>query len=98
MNSEQLIRNGFHELIIKFERAQNVSVSMYGAGAEPICPESAPVPRTSGVGAAQKSGGSAALITGTKVCTVFNCSTILFSFRVRCTRAIILFSRIKSKV
>ena len=34
-----------------------------GAGAGPFWSESAPGPRTSGAGAAQKSGGSATLIT-----------------------------------
>ena len=39
---------------------------MYGAGAAYFClePESAPGPQTSGAGAAQKSGGSATLSSG----------------------------------
>ena len=42
---------------------------VYGAGADPIWsePESAPKPRTSGAGAAQKSGGSATLKTGVQL-------------------------------
>ena len=42
---------------------------MYGAGADPIWsePESAPKPRTSGAGTAQKSAGSATLKTGVQL-------------------------------
>ena len=35
---------------------------LLGAGADPIWSESAPGPRTSGAGAAKKSGGSATLV------------------------------------
>ena len=42
---------------------------VYGAGADPIWsePESAPKPRTSGAGTAQKSAGSATLKTGVQL-------------------------------
>ena len=36
---------------------------LLGAGADPIWSESAPGPRTSGAGAAKKSGGSATLVS-----------------------------------